>query len=58
MANKKLIKDLKTIECSCGDLWIQNVAGRALEEIEYLENVIREKQAALDWKDFKPGDIK
>ena len=38
VANKKLIEDLQTIECNCGDLWIQDVAGRALEEIEYLEN--------------------
>lgn len=62
MANKKLIEDLQTIECSCGDLWIQEVASRALKEIEYLQSQLdykiecRASDAA--WANFKPGDIK
>ena len=68
MANNKLIEDLKRLERANIDWreygseahgkWVGDIASRALEEIEYLENVIREKQAALDWYDFEPGDMK
>ena len=60
MANKKLIEDLKQLRET--SLWhnydVSDIASRALEEIEYLENEIRIKQSALDWYDFKPGDMK
>jgi len=68
MANKKLIEDLKRLERATIDWkdystesmgkWIGDIASRAIEEIAYLENQVCEKQAALDWYDFKPGDMK
>ena len=57
MANIKLLADLKLLTM-LNDPDIVDVAKRAIEEIEYLENEIRVKQSALDWYDFEPGDMK
>lgn len=62
MANKKLIEDLKNLvdypDQYILESHVADVAGRVLEEIEYLENLVKEKQDALDWYDFQPGDMK
>jgi hypothetical protein len=63
VANKKLIEDLRTLTNfitheGFEDDFVRDVAARALEEIEYLEGRVLEKQSEIDWKDCKPGDMK
>lgn len=54
MANKKLLQDLQSL-ATIRDLdrdWIRDVAGRALEEIEYLEDQIGSMAAELAGDDI------
>ena len=68
MANRKLIEDLERLERANIDWreygseahgkWVGDIASRALEEIEYLENELACARELDNWKDFKPGDMK
>lgn len=67
MVNKRLIEDLTRLERANIDWreygseahgkWVGDIASRALEEIEYLQNEVEYYKSECSYSNFDPGDF-